>query len=44
MAATAADVRDVVVDGRPVVTDGQHRLGDVAQLLRAAIDPLWAAP
>jgi formiminoglutamate deiminase len=44
LSATAADVRDVVVDGRQVVTDGRHRLGDVAQLLREAIDPLWAAP
>jgi formiminoglutamate deiminase len=42
MAATAADVRDVIVDGQPVVTDGQHRLGDVGRLLREAIDPLWA--
>ncbi len=44
MAATAADVRDVVVDGALVVSDGQHRLGDVGRLLREAIDPLWAAP
>jgi formiminoglutamate deiminase len=43
MAATAADVRDMIVDGQAVVTDGQHRLGDVGQLLREAIDPLWAA-
>ncbi len=43
MSATAADVRDVIVDGQHVVTDGQHRLGDVARLLREAIDPLWAA-
>jgi formiminoglutamate deiminase len=42
MAASAADVRDVVVDGQHVVTDGAHRLGDVGQLLREAIDPLWA--
>ena len=42
MAATAADVRDVIVDGQHVVTDGEHRLGDVGRLLREAIDPLWA--
>jgi formiminoglutamate deiminase len=42
MSATAFDVRDVIVDGQAVVTDGQHRLGDVGRLLREAIDPLWA--
>ncbi len=42
MSATAADVRDVIVDGRVVVADGQHVLGDVSRLLREAIDPLWA--
>ena len=42
MSATAFDVRDVIVDGQAVVTDGQHRLGDVGRLLRDAIDPLWA--
>lgn len=41
MSAGAPDVRDVVVDGQPVVTDGQHRLGDVGRLLAEAIDPLW---
>lgn len=41
LAATAADVRDVIVDGVRVVRDGQHRLGDVGQLLSAAIEPLW---
>jgi formiminoglutamate deiminase len=40
-AATAADVDTVVVDGRPVVEGGRHRLGDVAALLDAAIRPLW---
>lgn len=39
--ATAADVSDVVVDGQRVVTDGQHRLGDVGQLLHEAISDLW---
>ena len=41
LAATAADVDTVVVDGALVVQDGRHRLGDVGQLLRAAITPLW---
>ena len=42
MSATAADVHTVVVDGRIVVSDGQHVLGDVGRLLSAAIEPLWA--
>jgi formiminoglutamate deiminase len=41
MAAAAADVHTVVVDGRVVVSDGQHVLGDVGRLLTAAIEPLW---
>jgi cytosine/adenosine deaminase-related metal-dependent hydrolase len=37
-AATAADVRDVVVGGRQVVADGRHLgLGDVAAALRTSI-------
>jgi formiminoglutamate deiminase len=36
-AASAADVTDVVVDGRRVVRDGEHRLGDVGRLLADAI-------
>jgi formiminoglutamate deiminase len=36
-AAAAADVTDVVVDGRRVVRDGEHRLGDVGRLLDEAI-------
>jgi formiminoglutamate deiminase len=36
-AATAADVTDVIVDGRPVVTGGRHRSMDVPSLLREAI-------
>jgi formiminoglutamate deiminase len=36
-AAGAADVTDVVVDGRRVVRDGVHRLGDVGHLLDEAI-------
>ncbi|HEY5879048.1 MAG TPA: formimidoylglutamate deiminase [Nakamurella sp.] len=43
LAATAADVDTVVVDGRTVVSGGQHRLGDVGDLLRKAIEPLWVA-
>lgn len=43
LAASAADVDTVVVDGRPVVTAGRHRLGDVGDLLRTAIEPLWRA-
>jgi formiminoglutamate deiminase len=44
MAAAAADVHTVVVDGRVVVAEGQHVLGDVGQLLAAAIHPLWDEP
>lgn len=40
MAATAADVTDVAVNGRFVVEDGQHVLGDVARLLQIAIAAL----
>lgn len=39
--AASADVRTVVVDGRVVVRDGVHRLGDVGRLLAGAIGPLW---
>jgi len=41
MAAGAEDVRTVVVDGRVVVRDRQHVLGDAGALLAAAIAPLW---
>jgi cytosine/adenosine deaminase-related metal-dependent hydrolase len=41
MTAGAADVHTVVVDGRVVVSGGQHVLGDVGALLTAAIAPLW---
>jgi cytosine/adenosine deaminase-related metal-dependent hydrolase len=41
LAATAADVTTVVVDGRVVVEEGRHVLGDVAALLREAVEPLW---
>jgi formiminoglutamate deiminase len=36
-AASATDVTDVVVDGRRIVRDGEHRLGDVGRLLADAI-------
>ncbi len=42
LAASAADIDRVVVDGVTVVADGCHRLGDVAGLLAGAIEPLWA--
>lgn len=41
LAATAADVRTVLVDGEVVVSEGRHRLGDVGRLLADAITPLW---
>jgi formiminoglutamate deiminase len=41
LAATAADVDSVWVDGAPVVSGGTHRLGDVAGLLAKAIGTLW---
>jgi formiminoglutamate deiminase len=41
MAATAADVHTVVVDGVTVVSEGRHRLGEVGALLQDAIGPLW---
>lgn len=42
LAATSADVDTVVVDGRTVVHEGQHALGDVGRLLTEAITPLWS--
>jgi cytosine/adenosine deaminase-related metal-dependent hydrolase len=42
MAASAADVHSVIIDGRVVVSEGQHVLGDVGRLLAEAIEPLWA--
>ena len=41
LAATAADVDTVLVQGRVVVEGGRHRLGDVGALLRETIEPLW---
>lgn len=40
-AASAADVTDVIVDGRTVVTDRRHHL-DVGRALADAIGALWA--
>lgn len=40
-AASAADVDTVLVDGRPVVRDGRHLLGDVGRLLTEAIGDAW---
>ncbi|MDQ2748665.1 MAG: formimidoylglutamate deiminase, partial [Actinomycetota bacterium] len=41
LAATAADVHTVIVDGRVVVEGGRHVLGDIGRLLSDAIGPLW---
>ena len=41
LAATAADVDTVLVDGAPAVSGARHRLGDVGTLLADAITPLW---
>jgi formiminoglutamate deiminase len=41
-AATAADVTDVIVDGRPIVAEGQHLLvADVPRALTEAIAEVW---
>jgi cytosine/adenosine deaminase-related metal-dependent hydrolase len=42
-AASAADVRHVVVGGRVVVADGRHVTIDVAAELAASIDEVWHA-
>lgn len=39
-AASAADVENVIVGGRSIVSKGKHMLGDIPQLLIEAIDPL----
>ena len=42
-AATAADVTDVVVDGRPIVHNGRHQLvEDVPGALASAIEAVWS--
>ena len=44
-AASAADVTNVVVGGRPVVVEGRHvSIADVGSELAAAIAPLTGAP
>ncbi|GAB2464462.1 formimidoylglutamate deiminase [Jatrophihabitans fulvus] len=40
-AAGAADVDTVLVDGRTVVSGGEHVLGDVGALLREGIEDAW---
>ena len=40
LAATAADVTHVIVDGREIVKNGTHRLGDVGGLLTEAMEGL----
>jgi formiminoglutamate deiminase len=40
-AATSSDVTTVVADGRVVVREGRHRLGDVGRLLGESIEPIW---
>lgn len=42
LVAGTADVRTVVRDGLTVARDGAHVAGDVAALLRATIDEVWA--
>jgi len=41
-AATAADLTDVVVDGRRIVKGGRHFAIDAGAELTAAIEELWA--
>jgi cytosine/adenosine deaminase-related metal-dependent hydrolase len=43
-AATASDVRRVVVAGQTVVEDGEHRLGPIAPLLVRALSRLADQP
>ena len=46
LAATAADVDTVVVDGHEIVCEGRHRLESSSRLgtqLAAVLNPLWAA-
>jgi len=42
LAASAADVQQVICDGRQIVRDGRHVLGDVATGLRDAIEATWS--
>lgn len=43
-AATAADVTDVIIGGRHVVSGGRHRTIDVAEALSTSIAAAWAEP
>jgi len=42
LAASAADVDTVIVDGRMIVSGGRHVLGDIGGMLSRAIAPLWS--
>jgi cytosine/adenosine deaminase-related metal-dependent hydrolase len=42
-AATAADVRDVILDGEPVVAEGRHLRMDVAHELAGSIEELFGS-
>jgi len=42
LAASAADVDTVIVDGRMIVSGGRHVLGDIGAMLSRAITPLWS--
>lgn len=41
MSAARSDIDSVMVDGRLIVTGGQHQLGDIGSLLNVAIAPFW---
>ncbi|MFM8896251.1 MAG: amidohydrolase family protein [Actinomycetales bacterium] len=42
LAAGATDVRTVVCDGRVIVRDGRHQLGDIGRELQTAVTAAWA--
>lgn len=42
LAASSADVTDVICDGRPIVRAGRHALGDVGRALQVSIRACWA--
>jgi formiminoglutamate deiminase len=42
LVAAATDVSDVVAHGELVVRHGEHRAGDIAQMLSEAIEEIWA--
>jgi formiminoglutamate deiminase len=43
LTASASDITDVVVGGRPVVQSGVHVLGDVAAMIEDVVADVWAA-